>query len=137
MQAESEEKIEIKQVSERELWIGKSRFYFGEDNIFQITLIGEGTEEASITAKNFYDKYMNTIEGKVNILADLNKTGKGSSRIRKRWKELSEHEKTGKIALFGLHPVARVLASFFMGSSRNQNTRFFKTKEDAITWLKK
>jgi hypothetical protein len=31
----------------------------------------------------------------------------------------------------------RVLASFFMGLSKNKNMRFFKAKEEALAWFKK
>jgi len=49
---------------------------------------------------------------------------------------VSEYEKTGKVAVFGLHPVARVIASFVMGVSKNKDMRFFKAKEEALAWLK-
>jgi len=47
-----------------------------------------------------------------------------------------EHERTGKVALFGLNPVARVIASFVMGVTRKKDMRFFKTREEALAWLR-
>ena len=47
-----------------------------------------------------------------------------------------ENEKIGKVALFGLHPVARVIAAFIMGITRKKDMRFFKSKEEALAWLK-
>ncbi|MBE3122383.1 MAG: STAS/SEC14 domain-containing protein [Thermoplasmata archaeon] len=79
---------------------------------------------------------MNMVKGKVNILVDLNQFGKASPESRKIFKEISEYEKTGKVAIFGTHPVARVLASFVMGITKKKDMRFFKTKEEAYAWLK-
>ena len=131
-----EKSVEIKQVSEREIWIGENRIYLGEDNIFYITVVGEVDEEIAIAIKEVDLKFKNTVEEKLNILADLNKAGQQSAKARKIWKDMTEGDKSGKVAMFGMHPVARVLASFVMGVSRNKDMRFFKTKEDALAWLK-
>ena len=72
----------------------------------------------------------------MNVLVDLNKAGKPTSEARKIGKERLEEEGVGKVALFGLHPVARVLASFVMGVSKKEDMKFFKTKEEAIAWFK-
>ena len=76
------------------------------------------------------------VEGKLNILVDLNKAGKGSSEARKLAQENMKDGTLGKIALFGLHPVARVLAAFILGVTSKKDARFFKTKEEALAWLK-
>ena len=71
-----------------------------------------------------------------NSLDDINKTGKVSSEARRIFRELTEDDEIGggKGAIFGLHPVARVIASFFIGS-HNKNQRFFKAREEAMVWL--
>ena len=121
---------------DREIWIGENSLYLDEDNIIRITIVGELDEETQIGINEAGYKLMNTAEGKVNALVDLNKAGKVSPEARKRQKEISEYEKTVKVALFGLHPVARVIASFFMGISRNKDMRFFKTEKEALAWLR-
>ncbi|MCX6233314.1 MAG: STAS/SEC14 domain-containing protein [Bacteroidetes bacterium] len=131
-----QKQVEVKQISEREFWVGESRWYLGEDDMLYFTDVGECDEEKVIACKKVYLKFINMVEGKVSLLVDVNKAGKQSPEARKIWKELSEHEKTAKIALFGLHPVARVIASFVMGISKNKDMRFFKTKEEALAWLK-
>ncbi len=78
----------------------------------------------------------NSIEGRVNVFVNLNKAGKSSPGARKIGSEFLSNEIFGKIAYFGLHPVARVLASFFMGMSKKKDMRFFKNKEKALSWLK-
>ena len=121
---------------EREIWIGQSRVYLGEDNILRLTILGEVADEIQIGINEAYLNLMNMVEGKVNVLIDLNKCGKTSPGARKRQKEISENEKVSKVALFGIHPVARVIASFFMGVSQKKDMRFFRTREEALVWLK-
>ncbi len=131
-----EKPIEIKQVSEREIWVGENKLYLGEDNILDITNVGEIDEKTAIAMKEALLKLMNMVEGKVHTLTDLNKAGKQSLKARKIKQEISESSKTGKLAVFGSHPVARVIASFIMGVTRKKDMRFFKTEEEAIVWLK-
>ena len=121
---------------DREIRVGENRLYLGENNILYITNIGEIDEKTAIAIKEAVLNVANMVEGKVHTLTDLNKAGKTSPEARKVFKELAEQEKQGKVALFGMHPVARVLASFFMGISKKKDMRFFKTKEEALAWLK-
>ena len=121
---------------DRESWVGKNRMYLGEDNILHLAILGEIDEEIEIGINEASLKLANMVDGKVNVLVDLNKAGKTSPEARKKQKEISEHEKVGKVALFGLHPVARVIAAFMMGISEKKDMRFFKTKEEALAWLK-
>jgi hypothetical protein len=122
---------------DREIWAGEHRLYLGEDNIFYITVVGEVDGKTAAEVTEIDNKFKSMVEGKINVLADLNKGGKQSAEARKIWKEMTEDDRTGKIAMYGMHPVARVLASFVMGVSRKKDVRFFKTKEEALTWLKK
>ena len=94
---------EIKQVSEREIRVGTNRICLGEDNIVRLTIDGE------IDVKNLNEiievtfKLSTMVEGKANVLIDLNKCGKISSKARKKQKEISELDKWGNTALFGIH----------------------------------
>ncbi len=122
---------------DREIWVGENRLYLGEDNILYETLVGKQDLETVIAIQEASDKLRSLVEGKINVLADLNKTGQPTPQARKAGKERLEKEGFGKVALFGMHPVARVLASFIMGVTKKEDMRFFKTKEDALAWLKK
>jgi len=121
---------------DREIWVGENRLYLDEDNILCVTNIGEIDEKTAIEIKEAVLKLMNMVEGKVHTLTDLNKAGKTASQARKVFQGLAEHEKQGKNAFYGMHPVARMLASFFMGISKKKDMHFFKTKEEALEWLK-
>jgi len=108
----------------------------GEDNILYLTVVGivdEKTVSAIIVA---ILKIRGKMEGKIDLLVDITEAGKPLPGARKIWKKMIEDEKTGKVAFFGMHPVARVLASFVMGVSKKKDIRFFKTKEEALAWLK-
>jgi len=121
---------------EREIWVGENRMYLGEDNILYTTVVGEVDEDAAIAIWEVHLKFMNMVEGKLDTLIDLNKAGRQPLKARKIGIKMFEYEKTGKVALFGLHPVARVIASFVMGVTRKKDIRFFKMREEALAWLK-
>ena len=121
---------------DREIGIDKNRLYLDEDNIACFVMAGGNDEKNAMALKEAFLKLVDMLEGKVNALGDLNKSGKQSPAARKIWKELSENKKLAKIALFGMHPVARVVASFVMGVTDKKDMRFFKTREEALAWLK-
>ena len=131
-----EKLVEIKQVSERETWVGESRFYLGENNILHVTVVGDTDEQMAIAYTEASTKLRNMVEGKVHDLIDINRAGRQTSGARKIGQERFEDEKTGKVALIGMHPVARVLGTFVIGMSRKKNFRFFKKREEALAWLK-
>ncbi len=131
-----EKSVEIKQVSEREIWVGENRFYLAEDDIIYITIVGDVDKDIAIACRDAPYKLADMIEGKAHLIIDLNNAGHQSSEARKIGQEAFENENLGKIAYHGLHPVARVIASFLMGVSKKEDVRFFKTKEDALAWLK-
>ena len=121
---------------EREIWIGETRYYLGEDNIIYVTVVGEVDEKTATSLIEAGLKLANMVKGKVKTLVDLNKATGQASKARKLFEEALEYEKADKIAFFGMHPVARVIASFTMGISRKEDMRFFKTKEEALKWFK-
>lgn len=129
----SEEKVVWK--GDKEFWIGETRIHLEGNNII-VNTAGEIDEKMAAIAKENMIKLGNMVKGKVNHLIDLNRAGEQSMEVRKIWKELSEHEKTGKVALYGMHPVTRVIGSFVMGITGKKDFLFFKTKEEALAWLK-
>jgi hypothetical protein len=121
---------------EREIWVGKNRLYLDDEGILHVTLIGEVDMEMAIELNQVYYRFLEMIEGELNCFVDLNKAGKQSSEVRRKGREILDDERIGKTALFGLHPVAKVLASFVMGVTEKKDISFFKTKEEALAWLK-
>ncbi len=125
-----------KNKKDREIWVGENRLYLGEDNILYVTVCGEVDGKAAVAIREIDRKFKSMTEGKFHVLGDLNKAGKQSAEARKIWREMTEGDRTGKIAMCGMHPVAQVIASFVMGITRKQDMRFFKTKEEALAWLR-
>jgi hypothetical protein len=120
-----------------EIRIGESRYYLGENNIVHAIEVGVMDDQKAMAIKEAYLKVLDIVKGQVNILVDLNKAKKPSAKARKILNEINEDERVDRVAHFGMHPVARVMASFLIGLSKKKEIRFFKTKEEALKWLKK
>ena len=120
----------------REILAGQNRIYLGEDNILYYVNIGEIDEELAHESCEAMLKLRDMGEGTVHFLIDLNKGGKTSAKARKIFQDFTQKNVHGKLALCGMHPIARVLASFFMGITQKEDMRFFKTKEEALDWLR-
>jgi hypothetical protein len=122
---------------DREIWIEEHSFYLGEGNILYVTVVGEQTEKTALAMKEAVESLLSQAEGKLDILVDNSKAGKATSEARKIFQGLMDLKQFRKIAIFGTHPVARVLASFVIGLSRKKDVRFFGSREEALAWLKK
>lgn len=127
--------IEIERKNENEYWIGENRTVLSCKNIIYVTAVGEQTEEVASLTKELHLKLFNLVEGEINFLIDVNRCGKNSYQARLIWNELGEKDKTNKVAVFGLNPVARLIASFVIGFSSKKNQRFFTTEEEARAWI--
>jgi len=118
---------------EKKIHVGRNLVYV-KDEIVHVIAIGDNDEETALRirclALEIQEKF-----GSLNAMIDLNKAGKSTPEARKVWKELTELGNV-KVAFVGLHPVARVLASFTMVVSGNKNTRFFSSQDEALSWLK-
>jgi len=121
---------------DRGIWVADNRLYLDEDNILHVIRVGVVDKEAAIEIASSALKLVELVDGKVKILTDLNRAGSSSSEARKVYQEMLEHEKFDRLALCGLHPVARVIASFTMGVTKKRTVRFFATKAEALAWLK-
>jgi len=130
------QELKIKQISATEIWNGENRSTLRDGNIIHVIAKGEQTLQSSLQQLEANHIFSASLTGKVSFLIDLNQAGKNSPEARMIWKQTGEHENTFKIAMYGLHPVARVIASFAIGISKNPNQRFFKTEEEALAWIK-
>lgn len=126
---------EYQEISDKEIWNGENKSFLILENIIYVIAVGEQTDELAKAQKQANLKLASHIKGKVNYLIDLNKCGKNSPEAREIWKELGDDDNTDRVAIFGLHPVAKVLASFVTRVTKKNNQRFFSTKEEAVIWL--
>jgi hypothetical protein len=132
-----EEKLhEIKQVSETEIWVGATKLYLDEDKIIHVDQVSAPDKKQALLEVDAYYKIANLVDGKVGMLIDINKSGKPSHDARKIYQRAVENEKFGKVAFIGLHPVAKVMATFVMGVTKKKDIYYFNTKEEALAWLK-
>ena len=120
---------------DREIWIGESRFYLGEDNVVYETIVGKvdagianEMAEASIKLRAMGEEQM-------NVLVDISQAEKSTPEAREIGRKRLEDKGIGKVAFIGLNPVASVIASFIMGVTKKEDMRFFKNRDDALKWF--
>ncbi|MFC2048699.1 hypothetical protein ACFLR5_00590 [Elusimicrobiota bacterium] len=130
-------KIEINELSEREILVGENRIYLSEDKIIYFVNIGPIDEKIALKSCEVMLKLRDMSRGKVHFFIDLNEGGKTTAKARSILKEFTENNIHGKLAFWGMHPVAYLLSSFFMGITKKKDMRFFKTEEEALIWLKR
>ena len=126
--------VEIKVVGEKEVWINENRVFLDGNIIYDIGVGGSDGHLASAIRDAIF-RFRSMITGHAGLLVDLNRATKPSVDARKIYLEITNDERLNKIALIGLHPVARVLASSLTMVTLKNNVRFFKTKEEAVLWL--
>ncbi|MBN2348383.1 MAG: hypothetical protein JXJ22_06075 [Bacteroidales bacterium] len=131
------QKLELEQISEKEFRVGETRIILLTNNILYIEAVGEQTDEHAAVIRKNYKTIYSLFPGKVKQLVNLNQSGKSSPAARVIYKEMNEYELTEKVAVFGMHPVARVLAAFVTSVTSTKNIKFFSTEEEALLWLKK
>ena len=127
--------MNFEKINDKEYMLGINRVTLIENNIIYVQAKGPQTYEMSLAYKEICHLIYANVEGKINYLINLNECSKNESAARETWKDLSSEDKTNKAATFGLNPVARVIASFVIGTYGNDNLRFFKSYEDAKAWL--
>jgi hypothetical protein len=128
-------KVEINRISDTEFTIGGNKTVLSGNNLIHVIAQGEQTDEIAIAQKELITELFHQDDGKYTFLIDLNKCGKSSPLARSIWNDLGANERVHKTAIFGMHPVARVLASFVLGLSNKNNPRFFWTEEESRKWL--
>ncbi len=113
-------------------------FIDNKNNVYCVIARGKQTIETANAHKYLAEKIFNNSTQKLSFLINVNECGKNCPEARKTWKYLTEHHKTKKVAVFGVHPVAKVIAYFVIGTLINrEKIHFFNNQEDALEWLKK
>ncbi|MCW3788680.1 DUF7793 family protein [Plebeiibacterium sediminum] len=131
-------KICIERIGEGEYAIGESRVKItdGAYIVYHVIAIGEQTAEVSAAHGELIKETLSKSNKKVQFLIDLNHCGKNSPQARDCWRTYSLLETTTKVAIFGMHPVSRMIASFVMGKiSKIEHYRFFSTEDEARDWF--
>lgn len=121
---------------DREIFVGKNRFYLGNNDIIYITLKEEINKEAILKMRGAFLKLFMLANDKCNILAINKKHGTPPLMANKIFKEVSEGEKIEKVAILNMEPGTNGLSSFMSRFYRNDNLNYFDSREDALMWLK-
>ena len=121
--------------NENEIYVGKNRIYLSDNNILYYINNGGLDEKEALESVEAMRMLTEKSDDEVNFIINLNNGEKTSTKARKILREFTENEVQGKIAFIGLHPVAKVLASFFIGITRKEDMRFFKSEKEAIIWF--
>jgi len=121
--------------NEKMVWI--------EDGIIMTECVAALGEEK---IKEFVSRFSAALEAaKGEGRALVNATSSGgmattSGRGRKLYAEFGKKAKAKKVAIFGINTIQRVVAAFVMKAISKETglkeIRFFKTKEEALEWLK-
>jgi len=123
-------------INEKEILVGDTRFYLGEDNIIYVTAEGEYDKKMATEMEDALFRLLNKCGRKTDLLVDNTKSGKISQEARAGFRKMTQHEFIGKVSIYGTNMVSRILAAFVIGLSKNMNMHFSKTKEEAMDWLK-
>lgn len=125
----------LEKINDKEYIVNDTHIFKMDNEILYVEPHGEQTDESAQLLFDLYFQHKNIGTASNKYLVNLNYAGKNSPGARKIWQRIGELETTLKIGYFGLHPVAKVLASFVIGISDKKKSRFFFNKEDAIKWL--
>ncbi len=129
--------LKLIQENDFEYRIGENKTSLLEGNIIYVESNGEQNLQVAQQHIIGIRRMKEFIQGKVSYLINLNNCGKNSPEARKIWRNFSEEKDTHKVAMYGIHPVAMVIASFVTNITKKNEMRFFKTKEEALAWIKK
>lgn len=121
----------------KETRVDEHWFRLEDCNIISITINGDVDTAAAVKFTEVTEGFLQSAGQKLHMLIDLNKAGNASLEARHEGKARMADDRIAKIAYFGLHPVARMIAFFMIELARNNKMRFFGTEEAARQWLLK
>lgn len=109
------------------------------DHLMYITVIGEDTDQTVTDYEKIYNELLDSLgeNEKFDILADVNKVGKQSPKVRKLWVNFGKDKRIGAVAVFGASLMSKVIVNFVMGLSYKKDLKVFSTEEEAMQWLMK
>jgi hypothetical protein len=110
----------------------------GDDSITRVAFIGDmGKEEIEAYIEDNRPILETATEAEPQlVLYNASREGKMSAAARKALVELNRDPRMGKMAVIGARRYTRVLVSFVLKASRQNNVRFFDLEQEAVAWLK-
>jgi len=123
------------------------KVFVDEDGVINLDFLIEerGDEEntriAEIVKEEVLEIFKKNPKKKYNFLVDLLPLGQGgyfTSKARKIYIELGSHYQVKKVAVLGGSIYTKTAVIFILSvSGRGGTTRWFKSKKEAMAWMKK
>lgn len=115
--------------------------YDDKDDVLYLKIMGLMDAESLL---ELIPRYRKLLEGKPRryILVDMSEsvqmdTSIMTKEMRNSYKELLNEMNADKSAIFGASPALRMIARIAIAvTGKSDITQFFKTKEEALAWLK-
>jgi len=115
--------------------------YDEENDVLFLKVLGAMDDE---TLRELLPRYQKLLEGKPRryVLVDMSESAQFDTSImtkemRDTYKVMINQMEAEKSAIFGITPALRMVAKIALAvTSKSDITRFFKTKEEALAWLK-
>lgn len=117
--------------------VGKYNITVEEDGILRVHVSGQLDEEAMNSLTEELRRILEKRSGKANILVDAIAGVEISSKARKIGARMAKWPRIGRIAIYGVGVVSKVLALFMIEISGKENMKFFENEEEALKWLRK
>ncbi|MEZ5070552.1 MAG: STAS/SEC14 domain-containing protein [Bacteroidales bacterium] len=117
--------------------VGTNKVVIREDRIVHITVIGEQDDAIAQGFLDFHEKAHNIVGGKIRYLIDINQTGKASPMARRVYKQLGEMETTERVALYGAHPLAKLVGNMVLSTFARNEAKFFNDEKSALQWIRR
>ena len=109
--------------------------YIDDSGIINIIEQNHPTEGSSLEMKKKFFEIVKDLPKSRKVLVDLEHANIPPVKARKHIVEMFKSPKVGVVAMFGVSTPIRVLAGFLMHNARQKKSKFFSTKEEALTWL--
>lgn len=109
----------------------------GSDGIIRLKFIGAIDIDVVEAYVQDLTPYLNaaTDTNKLRIILFAGDEGKYSSDARRRFTELNQDSRMGRIAMVGANRFNRVIATIILKATGKENIRFFDTEAEGIAWL--
>lgn len=115
--------------------------YDDQNEVLYLKILGLMDGEA---LHELLPRFQALLEGRPRryVLVDMSESAQADASImtremRNSYKELMNRMDADKSAIFGASPALRMIAKIALAVTRRSNiTQFFKTKEEALAWLK-
>jgi len=113
------------------------RIWWDEENdIARGCVLGVLTLESAKRIHREQDEYIEKYGEGRNWLINLTWMRKANADARKKVAEIASDPKVGKFAFFGASVFVRTVVNFMMAAAHKNNIKHFRTKEEALEWLK-